>query len=103
MIAGSLTKGISMVIGIDVGGTHLRAAGFTDWNDPRERGRQSFPTSDDFETDFHHVVEAITELAKGEDLAGIGLALPGTLDDEHRRLVETPNLHSWENQPIAER
>ncbi|GAB3287208.1 ROK family transcriptional regulator [Parasphingorhabdus pacifica] len=37
-----------------------------------------------------------------ERLLGIGLAVPGPLDNEHRRVLNPPNLAGWGEVPLAE-
>ena len=86
-------------IGIDLGGTNIKGALV---NEQGEIIRQSTCP-----THVEHGVEAVTatiadmirDLAKGEDIAGVGLGCPGTVDDKCGTVVYACNL-GWINYDV---
>jgi len=95
-------------LGIDVGGTNIKAGIVTDVGSPVAKA--SLPTHAD--RGIEHGLEVIfrtveAALANGKlDLAqiqAIGLATPGTMDIPGGWLLEPPNLPGWWHVPIRDK
>ncbi len=86
-------------IAIDIGGTQLRAAIFS----------EDMKILDVFKTDNDRAIGAATNLDKlirflkeaGSDYCGVGIASPGPLDLKKGMILNPPNLHGWDNFPVA--
>ncbi|MBP3501629.1 MAG: ROK family protein, partial [Oscillospiraceae bacterium] len=86
-------------IGIDLGGTNIKGALV---NEQGEIIRQSAcPTHAEqgVETVTATIADMIRDLAKGEDIAGVGLGCPGTVDDKCGTVVYACNL-GWINYDV---
>lgn len=90
-------------IGVDIGGTSLRAARFSGENHiPETKTKIPTQPAKGVEAVLQRIEMAIREVA-GEQLqqiAGVGLALPGPLDPHTGVLISAPNLPGWENLPL---
>jgi glucokinase len=98
----------SVALGIDVGGTDIKAGLVTP--DGRTIEKTSIATEVDGGVD--HVIGRIAGLidkfktkaaAEGLDLAGVGLGMPGTLSRKRGLIVAPPNLTGWRDVPIVQR
>jgi glucokinase len=94
--------------GIDVGGTNIKA-GVVDC-DGNPLGKASVPT--DAEKGAEHGIASIKrvfELAleesgvRKQEIRGIGLATPGTMDIPNGMLLDPPNLPGWNNFAVRQR
>ena len=86
-------------IGIDLGGTNIKGALV---NEQGEIIRQSAcPTHAEqgVETVTATIADMIRDLAKGEDIAGVGLGCPGIVDDASGTVVYACNL-GWINYDV---
>ena len=86
-------------IGIDLGGTNIKGAVV---NEQGEIIRQSTcPTHAEqgAEAVTATIADMIRDLAKGEDIAGVGLGCPGTVDDNCGTVVYACNL-GWINYDV---
>jgi glucokinase len=84
-----------MYIGIDVGGTSIRIAGFTSLDYPKYDWIKILRTQNDYDRDLAAIFDQIDS-----PLEGIGVGLPGCLDKDKRTLYISANLNSWVNKPI---
>lgn len=91
----------SAVIGIDLGGTNVRAGLVL--SDGRVVRRESRPTGAD--RGPGRVIETIAQLALsvrgGDRVAGVGIGSPGPLDAEAGVVVDAPNLAGWRDVPLG--
>ncbi len=94
-------------VGIDVGGTNIKAGVVTHGGTPLAKA--SFPTQ--AEKGIQHGLETIDRcvdaaLAQAQlsrnDVHAVGLATPGTMDIPGGWLLEPPNLPGWWNFPIRD-
>jgi len=87
-----------MYIGIDIGGTHIRAA-------LGEQGkiekRLDFPTRE-FQTSIQEIKEAVENLSAGQSIRRIGIGVPGPMNFRTGRLLGPPHLIGWNNVEIAD-
>ncbi len=82
------------IIGVDVGGTLLRAARFDFDLNLLERTQQHTPGEQGPDATLERLYETIRQVMPDDpdDVAGIGVALPGPLDAEAGTLIAPPNL-----------
>jgi glucokinase len=91
-------------IGIDIGGTNLRAAAIT----PAGHLLQRIAIATDVASGRDHVmdnlVQAVEELRKGQpqEPSGIGVGVPGFIDMERGVITGTANMPGFEDFPIRE-
>ncbi len=90
-------------IGVDIGGTSIRAARFSgDSHVPDTKTKTPTQAAKGAEWVLQRIEAAIREVA-GEmlpQIAGVGLAVPGPLDPHTGILINAPNLPGWENLPL---
>ncbi len=89
-----------MYIGIDVGGTSVRIASFDELRDPRLLAWEKFDVNNDYKLDLRNILHNIDKIATDE-LKGIGIGIPGTLDDDNKEIVDCPNLLDWNGKKIV--
>ncbi len=82
------------IIGVDVGGTLLRAARYDENLNQLERVEQPTLASRGRDVVLDRLYETIRQVLpeRPEDLLGIGIALPGPLDVQAGVLIAPPNL-----------
>jgi glucokinase len=95
-------------VGIDVGGTNIKAGVVDDHG--RSCARAAVPTEADRgpEVGLENIARAVeTAIAQSglnkSDIRGVGLATPGTMDLPAGMLLDPPNLPKWHNFPIRRR
>ncbi len=92
-------------IGLDLGGTNLRAAAISDSGQLRDRVEGRTAISAGREAVLSEMVHSISELRErcGEtELAGIGVAVPGFISLKEGVIRNANNLASLENFPIRD-
>lgn len=94
-IAGNVTY-----IGIDLGGTHLRAARI----DARGRllAAKRLPTSQDGPLMVAEQIQALITALRSGDTAAIGIGVPGAIDAASGRVHNIPALGGWQRFPLVE-
>lgn len=94
-----------VIIGVDLGGTQIRAARLTRQLDILEMHRTKTLAAEGLEPSFARIVEAIRVVwpNDGTPVAGIGISAPGPLNPITGVLVAPPNLPGWHNVPLADR
>lgn len=93
------------VIGVDLGGTQIRAVRANREGQLAERTSQLTRPEQGSQAAFERVLESIQEVVEDvpvEDVAGIGIGAPGPIDAEGR-LYNPPNLPGWEPFSLTER
>jgi glucokinase len=91
-------------IGIDVGGTNIKAV--LTGRDRCILAKLSLPTYAERGPDvvigqLHAAVEGLLEHASRDDLSGIGIGAPGSVDFERGMILHPPNLPGWEEVPVV--
>jgi glucokinase len=93
----------SQFIGVDIGGTSIRAARFAGENhEPASKTKIATQAAKGAETILQRLELAVREVA-GDDLqeiAAIGIAAAGPLDPNAGVVLSAPNLPGWENLPL---
>ncbi len=94
-----------VIIGVDLGGTQIRAARLTRHLDILEQYKTKTLAAEGLEPSFARIVEAIRVVwpVDGTPVAGIGISAPGPLNPITGVLVAPPNLPGWHNVPLADR
>src|SRR5713101_7298859 len=93
-------------VGLDVGGTSMKAGVVDD--DGRPLSSVSLPTEAHRGQEFglERMGETIRHaMAAGggqEQIAGIGVATPGTMDIPAGVILDPPNLRPWRNVPVRQ-
>jgi glucokinase len=90
-------------IGVDLGGTSVRAAQFTDYSHhPERKTKQPTQAANGYAAVIDRLEQAIHEVAPDDlsQVAGIGIAVPGPLDPYKGIIISAPNLPGWENLPL---
>ncbi|MGD2109782.1 MAG: ROK family protein [Phycisphaerae bacterium] len=100
----SATEG-SIAIGVDVGGTHIRAAAVNEAGRVLARRRRPTAEVDSATRLIGWVVEAASQLRSGAGISNdnsvpLGVAVPGVLDANHMTLLRSVNLPFMEGVPI---
>jgi|SRR5579885_2868321 len=89
-----------MYIGIDIGGTNIRVAGFTKRTKPEVPEIVRFPVRNNYQIDLQRLIEAIREVSKDQKIQGIGIGIAGVLDKNKSSLRVSPNLSNWITKPL---
>jgi glucokinase len=91
------------IIGVDIGGTHLRAALYEP-EDPRPMAHQRLDTQAG-QLGVYDRLQALIESIwpKEESVLAIGVASPGPLDPHTGYILKTPNIPEWHDFPLAPR
>jgi glucokinase len=94
-----------VIIGVDLGGTQIRAARLTRQLDILEVYKTKTLAAEGLEPSFARIVDAIRVVwpTDGTPVAGIGISAPGPLNPITGVLVAPPNLPGWHNVPLADR
>ncbi len=90
---------MSIVIGLDIGGTKLMVAAAD--KSGRERKRIKSPTPEDLEEGLQLLHGMITEVSKGEQIRSIGAAIGGPLDWQ-TGMVSPLHQPSWRQVPLKD-
>lgn len=92
-----------LVIGVDVGGTNLRAASI-DKNGMILR-RKSRPSNAKrgIESLIQNLVSVLKEMMEEESISGVGIGIPGVIDVKNGILTQAPNISRVKNYPIREK
>jgi glucokinase len=94
-------------LGVDVGGTNLKAGVVDDRGAPLSQVIRPTEAGRGPEVGIDNIVQtletAISQCGLGrDDIAGVGLATPGTMDIPAGMLLDPPNLPGWKNVPIRQ-
>lgn len=93
-------------IGVDLGGTNLRASAVARSGRVLEDFQIPTEASDGPEHVVERMVQGIREVREGhsgKDLIGIGVGVPGLVRLDSGVIVEAPNLPGWNDFPLKER
>lgn len=89
-------------IGVDVGGTLLRAARFDDEMTMLERVQTESLAEESGDAVVDRLITLVQQVLPEDpdDLSGIGMGVPGPIDAQAGVIIAPPNL-PWENLPVA--
>lgn len=88
-------------IGIDIGGTKIAGAVVDEDGEIVAEDRVPSPAADSTAIE-DAVVDMVTRLREGHDIAGVGVAAAGFIDAAQSIVYYAPNL-SWRNEPFREK
>lgn len=89
-----------MYLGIDIGATRIRLASMDCLENQKIENKTKFLNTHRFENDFFQIVQKAGGIS--EDFQGIGIGIPGDLDEKKTTTFNTNNLVEWEGKPILE-
>jgi glucokinase len=94
---------MTTTIGVDIGGTLLRAARFDHDMKMLERVESESNAQMGADAVIGRLVALVQQVLPEDpdDLGGVGIGVPGPLDLEQGVVIATPNL-PWENVPLAD-
>ena len=85
-------------VGIDIGGTQLRAAVFDEDLSIVERVQFSINKNKNAQENLNPVIDAVNSfLPEKNSCLGIGIGCPGPLDFPAGKVLNPPNLYGWDN------
>ena len=85
-------------IGVDIGGTNLRAALINSAWEVEER--IALATSEVREEVLKQVEEVVLKLKAGKDILGVGIGTPGNIDIREGIVYDAPNIKGWHDVPL---
>lgn len=94
------------IIGVDFGGTHLRAALVNEHGEILEQVKQETRAQLGPERVIDRIAAAVQDMARhladgDSPVLGIGVVAPGPLDPFKGIILKAPNLPGWEDIPLA--
>jgi glucokinase len=97
---------MNFAIGVDLGGTNLRVAAVTADGELLEKVTTGTKVSLGRDAVIDEMTNTIRELAqksrKAGAMLGIGIGVPGIIDERTGMLRESPNLPGWKDYPVKE-
>lgn len=92
-----------VVIGVDLGGTRLRAARLDKQLNILQRNELLTEAEEGLEATLGRIKTIIRSVWSDEDtILGIGISVPGPCNPETGVVVAPPNLAGWHNVPLAD-
>jgi glucokinase len=96
----------SLFIGVDLGGTNVRAGLVDEDGNVLFRDRRKTCARESAEAPVRQIVEAMTQVVRMggvrfSDIAGIGIGSPGPLSAKKGMILRAGNLPHWVNFPLA--
>jgi glucokinase len=97
-----------VVIGVDLGGTNLRAAILNPQGEILDRHKEATHASDGWEKVVARLIDNIkrqreSAALKGFDVASVGVGAPGVILAEKGVVVKSPNFPDWNNLPLKDK
>lgn len=91
------------VVGVDLGGTNLRAALVDASGALHERHRMATDAGAGVDAVVSRIAEAVRHVAAGHEgeIEGVGIGAPGLVDPLHGIVRIPPNLPGWQEVPLA--
>ncbi len=90
-----------LTIGVDIGGTKVLGGVVTPDGEVVTTARRETP-ADDVGKTLEFIVEVVTELTNGHDVAAVGVGAAGWIDESRSRVLFAPNL-AWRDEPLRDR
>lgn len=90
-------------IGVDLGGTNIRAAAVSPEGDIHIRRRAATGPDDGYKAVVGRIVSAIESIVEeaGAKPVSVGLASPGAINFDRGIIVRSPNFPGWRNIPLS--
>ncbi len=97
---------MSFAIGVDLGGTNLRIAAVSESGELLEKVTTGTKAALGRTVVVGEMTEAIKEVAAkfrgSQRLLGVGIGVPGIIDDSTGTVRESPNLPGWNDYPVRD-
>jgi len=90
------------LVGVDLGGTLIRAAVATGPASHGEPVRLPTPAAAPPETVLDAVAAAVRKATHGVQPAGVAIGIPGPLDPAAGVVHAAPNMHGWQDVPVRQ-
>src|SRR6185369_12092708 len=91
-------------VGVDFEARQVSATAVDFSQEALHRGREKILASDSAETAIEKITRAISNVAgQGRRLLGIGVGVPGTVDNQRGIAVHYEFIRGWRNIPLADR
>jgi len=90
-----------LLVGVDLGGTLIRAAVATGVGTHGEPARRPTPAGSGPDAVLDAVAAAVMEAIRGTTPKGVAIGVPGPLDPRTGLVYEAPNLPGWQNIHLA--
>lgn len=88
---------MSYVVGIDIGGTNIRAALLDEDRNILEKIKIKNEVDKGPEYNLNKIINHINENWVSKDIRGIGVGCPGPLNIKTGTILKAPNLRGWDN------
>jgi glucokinase len=88
------------LIGIDIGGTSVRVALFSNAQSDQIDREEQFPASGEYAVDLQKLIETIKTVTEKPE--GIGIGIAGEFDQDAGALHHSPHLKGWVDKPLRE-
>lgn len=85
----------------DIGATHARIGLFTDPTATKPVAHRTFRISRRYRDDLESLVQAVRELVAGKTLAGIAVAVAGSLTPDEQKVAGAGSLTDWVGKSVA--
>lgn len=89
-------------IGIDIGGTKIGGALVDDSGNIVKELKIPSPI-DDSNQMIEAIGSVISELSKGQQVVGVGVAAAGFMSADREIMYHSPNISAWRNEPLKKR
>ncbi len=91
------------VIGVDIGGTNLRAAAIDRNGEILNRKSRPSDAKKGIEYVMGNLISLLTDIVEYQSVSGIGIGIPGIIDTEKGILTQAPNISEVKNYPVKEK
>ena len=92
---------MTVAIGIDLGGTELRAAVVSSMGEVLAHARTETASLDGPAAVIEQMADLVGQIAAGHDIGGVGIGSPGPLDVDAGMVVHASTLRGWDDVPLA--
>jgi glucokinase len=92
---------MDVAIGIDLGGTELRAAVIAADGRVLAHERTATAAEEGPAAIVEQMADLVSRIAQGRPLSGVGIGSPGPLDAAAGIVVHAPTLRGWQDVPLA--
>jgi glucokinase len=92
---------VSTLVGVDLGGTNIRAAVATGAHAHAAPAHAATPGDEGPDAVIDAIARCADEAAGGEPIDGLAIGIPGPLDPRRGVVYAAPQLHGWDNFDAA--
>ncbi len=91
-----------LIVGVDVGGSKINAILADAGGNIQARNSKDTLAYEGPEAVIGRIIEAISQLTSGVDIAGIGIGVAGAHDADRGAVAFSPNMPGWHNIPLCD-